>query len=322
MYKNKLLIVFLLFSVMARHPLEAASTGKGETVFPILKINSSVKSSAVAGSNASVMNGVQSAFLNPAGLAAAEKPGVYTNYTKWFQEINIGYMAVAVPFGENILGAGIGYLDYPELTAVTADPSGDYGYAVEDKFSASSGLLGVYYARKLSDVVSLGGGMKYVNEKIGDYSSAGTVAADTGLILSPSYSESYGVSMSNLSWGAKFESKTEPLPATLRVGGMWRYEEEWGSLRGWEYSLSLGTEIRLKDGIYLQGGTGISPVDFLTFCLGYNYALENDRLGKFSGGSCGILFGNPFARESSFSLEYALYSFGDLGLTHRIGVNF
>lgn len=320
---KKYLFFIILFLLNCHICFSAASDGKGETVFPFLKINSSVRSSALAGSNAAVMEGIQSVFLNPAGLASIRKLNIYTQYSRWLDGINIGYLSLGWPFTRNSnIGINVGYMQYPKLKVTDPDTGSVYGYTVKNDFSAATGFGGLSYSGKLSESLFSGVNIKVVGEQIGSYASAVTLASDLGIIVRPSMNESYGLSINNISWGAKFKNKWEPLPTLLRAGGQWKYIEQKGSFEGWEYTLSIGGELRFKDGIYAKAGIEISPFRIILFRGGYNYALETDELGKLGGASFGMALNIPFRTENLLNIEYAIEAFGRLGTAHRIGVSF
>ncbi|MFC2061957.1 PorV/PorQ family protein [Elusimicrobiota bacterium] len=318
MYKKIPILIMLVLTVntVARGSL---LEGKGETIFPFLKINPSVESAAYSGSNAAIIEGAQAAFLNPAGLASAEKTGFYALYTRWLDDINIGYVSSVYQLEKyGNLGVCLGYMQYPDLKVIEEDAASEYGYSVKNTFSASSGYGGVSISKYLSTNLMGGCGLKFVGEKIGSYASASTLAMDCGIIGSASPEESYGLSVSNLSWGARFKDKLEPLPVIIRAAGSWSYTQIQGKMAGWKYGLTLGSELRFKDGLYIMCGLDISPGKIISIRGGYNYALESDDLGAPGGASFGLGLGDL----EGVRIEYSLASFGRLGLTHRIGINF
>ncbi len=289
--------------------------GKGKTVFPFLKINPSVKSSGFAGSSAATMEGIQAIYLNPAGIAAIKSSDFYAQYTRWFDEINIGYMSIGKLFSHmGVLGVSIGYIQYPKQKETIIDTDSPYNYSVKDSFSASTVFTGTYISKTISKSMLGGFGVKLVGQKIGEFKSVRTFAFDTGIIAkSPPYA-TYGISLNNLSWGAKYGKDWEPLPCILRIGGEWKHISR--DYRKWQYSFKLCTELRYNDGLYINGGLEVIPYKFLSFRAGYTYALESDDLGGIGGAS----FGLGLLKIGSMDIEYALSSFGRLGFTHRFAL--
>jgi len=298
--------------------------GKGETAINFLQIDSSVKSSGMSGSIGATIEGIQSMFLNPAGLAAVSKTTVYALYSYWFADMKQGYSALGTPLNNNInFGLTLGYQSYPEMKAVEVDAGSVYGYSEGDSFNAYDGFIGVYLSKKFSKSVRSAVGVKAVTEVIGDYSSAMTAALDIGVTAMDINGAVYGFSVSNISWGADFGGGSEPLPVVLRIGGRWSSEHGQRSYSGKTiYEFSLGTEITAREGMSIKGGLEVIPVGFLSLRAGYTYDLEGNDLGGLGGAGIGFGFSNPFGKTDAFILEYSLSSFGRLGFGHRAGISF
>ena len=64
-------------------------------------------------------------------------------------------------------------------------------------------------------------------------------------------------------------------------------------------------------------GAEVTPRRLFSLRVGYRYALTRPDLGGLSDFSAGV--GLRFQR---FSLDYAFIPLGDLGITHRISVNY
>lgn len=322
MFKKTILIIFI-FTAVNIDCRGSAFEGKSETVLPFLKINPSVNSSAMAGANAPTLEGIESVYLNPAGIAAMESIQVYAQYTKWIDEINMGYIAAGRPVaGLGNLGFSLGYIQYPSQTQTIADSASKYNYSELGSFKSNTGYMGSYISASFGEKILGGIGMKYVFQNIGDFKKVAAFAFDTGVILKANNYSNYGLSLNNLSWGAKYGSKSEPLPAIIRLGGKWKYT--YGDSfyarqirsSGMQYLFELCVEMRQKDGVYVNAGIEFVPVSFLSIKTGYSYALESDDLGGISGLSAGIIFQGL----AGIDIEYACSSFGRLGFVHRVGL--
>ena len=64
-------------------------------------------------------------------------------------------------------------------------------------------------------------------------------------------------------------------------------------------------------------GAEVTPRKIFAIRMGYRYALKNPDLGGLSNFSAGIGL-----RFSALSLDYGFVPLGDLGMTHRISLNF
>ncbi len=319
------IILAILLYVLSLECSAGMFEGKGETVLPFLRINPSVRSAGFGGSNAATIEGVQAIYLNPAGIAAVNKTDIYMQYTRWIDEINIGYISLASKFDKwGILGFSAGYMMYPKQKETKQDSSNPYNYVKIDEFSASTGFIGGYFSKKLGTKIMSGFGVKGIGQKIGDFKSIRTIAMDMGFIIIPNSYTRYGFSANNLSWGVKYGSELEPMPIVLRLGGEWNYDpnafryirKSKGS--EWKYSFKLCSEFRLREGIYVKGGIEVFPFEFLSLGLGYTYALEGDDLKGIGGASAG--FG--LINIGNMKIDYAINSYGRLGIVHRAGINF
>jgi len=258
---KKSLIVFVILFYWAASGGGAAFKGKGSDSFTFLKINPSVKSSALAGSDCVTAVGLDAPFLNPAGLKADEGMGFYFNFTRWFDEINIGYASVVRDMGAlGHMGFSAGYILYPSQKETEVDALSVYNYRETGSFNASGGFAGLSMSRKITDSVSAGWGAKVAGQSIGDYKTVATGVFDLGMIVYAPEHMRYGVSLNNISWGVKYSDSYEPLPALLRIGGKWsnidrertkylmRKVDSWYSAdRQWKYSLTFCSEFRFGE---------------------------------------------------------------------------
>lgn len=301
--------------------------GKGETIFPILKINPSVNSVSRGGSNSATITGTESVFLNPAGIYKLETNDVYVQYTKWIDNMNIGYLAFGKKLKNIYTGFMAGYIQYPNQKETVEDTNEQLNYKVLDDFSASTYFIGSFVAKKLSKNIAGGISTKFINQTIGNFSSASTFAFDLGIMIEAPNDILYGITLNNISWGAKFKADNEALPMLMRIGGEWRYSQNQSKYvriqnvqykKSWEtsYSVELCSEIRFNEGVYLMAGGEVMPYRFIAFRGGYTYPIEDDELGGISGLSFGLAF------IVGVEIEYAFSSLGELGFTHRIGLGF
>ncbi|MFH1415931.1 MAG: PorV/PorQ family protein [Elusimicrobiota bacterium] len=321
---NKNLFAIILLFYVATSAKSSIFEGSGETVFPFLKINPSVNSAAVSGGNSVTLNGIQSLYLNPAGTAQLEATELYAQYCIWFDDIQIGYMSTGINTGLGVLGLSAGYMMYPDQKETVADSQSPYNYRETGSFNASAGFFGSYLSRRLGKKLYGGVGLKYIGQRIGGYASASTCAFDVGIMAETSPYAIYGISVNNISWGAKYGSSYEKLPLILRIGGEWKYHPNryWkydpGRFYSWQYSLKICCEMRANEGLYINSGVEILPLEFLPLRIGYSYSMEENELGGLGGLSCGTCISGI----TGMDIEYALSSYGRLGLVHRLGIVF
>jgi hypothetical protein len=99
------------------------------------------------------------------------------------------------------------------------------------------------------------------------------------------------------------------LPLTLRLGASGQPFAQW---------LFSGDFVKRND---MDGefdvGAEVTPKKFFSIRVGYRYALNSPDLGGLSNFSAGIGL-----RRAPLSVDYAFVPLGDLGMTHRISLNF
>jgi hypothetical protein len=325
MNKKIVLLLICIFST-ALNSSGSGIEGKGETVFPFLKINPSVNSSGLAGSNAATLEGIQSIYLNPAGIASIKKPSLYAQYTKWIDNMNLGYVSFGKTTSKKtVFGVSAGYMQYPKQKE-TAAADNDYNYVELGSFSAATGFIGTYLSGKFTDNISGGAGVKFIRQEIGDFKIAQTVAFDIGMIAKANSYTKYGISLNNLSYGVEYGDDIEPLPATLRFGGEWEYvPDEYvydnRPMADWRYTFYLCGDLKFKDGVNINSGIEVNPNRYIAVRAGYSYALESDQLGGIGGASFGVGL-MDLITINGLDIDYAMSSLGKLGLAHRLGLRF
>jgi len=166
----------------------------GTTAAQFLKIGVDARSSAMGNASVALPGDVSSIFWNPGGLANIK--GIETQFTnsEWLAGMNFTYIAIAVNYpGIGVLGLSVNQLKSPEEPVRTViDPEGTGAY-----WDASDFALTLTFARRLSDRFSLGGNVKFIQQRIW-HSRAQTIALDLGaLFLTPFNNIRLGAAISN-----------------------------------------------------------------------------------------------------------------------------
>jgi hypothetical protein len=133
---------------------------------------------AMSGASVANVQGVESIFWNPAGLARAKyNANAMFSHMGYLAETNINYVAVSARFGGfGTLGFSVKALDFGDIPITTElAPDGTGG-----QFSPQFITVGLSYSRLLSDRISVGGTVNLINEDI-DRVSARGVAFDFGV---------------------------------------------------------------------------------------------------------------------------------------------
>jgi hypothetical protein len=163
-------------------------------------------------------------FWNPAGITdepSSFSAGVY--YNKWLLGLN--QEAGAITYSASDLGTfGLGYTTFG-VNGIPADrdllpPSLSY-LQIDQQTSSTYDYrdmeLILSYARHVTDALSLGISVKYLNETI-DNMSANAFALDVGSVYQITSFWSIGARLSNLGSDIKYYDISSPIPLTFSVG--------------------------------------------------------------------------------------------------------
>lgn len=176
----------------------------GSTAAPFLNIAVGPRAVAMGGAFIATANDVTSLYWNPAGASRAEINSAFFSHSKWFADINYSWAGAMVNLGSvGAVGLSLGYLNYGDLEVTTLrEPEGTGEF-----FTPSDMYMALTYAYNLTDRFSIGGSVKYINQKIWN-SSASTVAFDLGtLFISDIYGLRIGATISNFGSDMKIDGK-------------------------------------------------------------------------------------------------------------------
>jgi hypothetical protein len=194
--KNQLPIIILIFLfTIAITDAKNTVSKVGTTVAPFLNVDIGSRGVGMGGAFVAISDDATSMFWNPAGIARMSYREVIFGYNKWFADINLNYVAFALPMGSRYGAVGIStvFLNYGDMEKTTyLNPEG-----TGEIFSAASYAIALNYARNLTDRFQLGLNVKFINERI-YHSSASGFAFDIGtLYTSALHGLTIGMSIRN-----------------------------------------------------------------------------------------------------------------------------
>lgn len=171
--------------------------------------NETVGARASSLGGASVMFADQwSTSNNPGslGLINHNYVGVAYESRYFLPEAALKALTFAAPLG----GGSIGIIGH------------SFGYA-----SYNDNRFGVSYARKLSDVISLGVQLNYVQINIGDvYGSQSTVTGEIGVLVTPNEKVAIGVHLVNPTRAKLADFDNERTPTVLKIGARYAFSDK------------------------------------------------------------------------------------------------
>jgi opacity protein-like surface antigen len=250
-------------------------------------------------------------YWNPGAFQKNAQSQLVLSTTGWLVDTDFRWAGFQYALdGENSIGLSLTQLDYgeDEVTTVT-EPTG-----TGERWSAQDLSVGLSYCRRLTDRFSMGGTVKWVEQRVYN-ESANSVAFDLGLLFITDFNDlRLGVSMTNFGGDLKLEGsdlltpvdidpsnsgsnkslvgsmKTDawPLPLTFRVGvAMEAYQDNQFRVtvaadailpNDNEAAINGGGEIGWSDLLFVRGGyksiVGGETEESLSLGAGLKYTLE------------------------------------------------
>lgn len=334
----KKLIIAILFLVCSS--LLFSQTKVGSTAAQFLGVPVGPRAISMGGAFVATANDVTSLYWNPAGASRMEANSALFAHTRWFADIDYNWAGAVLNLGGmGSLGMSITYLDYGEMEVTTLaeqDGTGEF-------FSANDMALALTYAMNLTDRFSIGGTIKYVNQKIWNSSASG-VGMDLGvLFLSDIYGLRIGASITNFGTDMQIDGKDLYVQHDIDPNNFGNNDQILATLNTDAYPMpltfrvGLATDVLdLEDHRFTLGVDALHPNDNAeSLNVGAEYVFNNliaIRAGYKSlfldntedGLTLGVGLNYDFSPGLGFFLDYAYQDFGILDYTQHfaIGVKF
>ena len=286
-----------------------------KNIFEFLRLDTSPRAAALAGSFVSNYDDPNVIFYNPAGINSLEGTPISFSFLKHLLDINSASLAISREFeGIGRFGAGVQYINFGSMTGADADgnKTGDFG--------AGDFALTLGYANNLDPNTIYGVNVKFIYSGIKDYSSTG-IAVDLGLqYLIPASKWSFGFSVLNLGTQmSSYLSTKEDLPLDIRLGFSKQLEhipfrfyfsfiklnEDQDKITDKFKQFTFGGEIKLSKSINLR--------------LGYDNEKRKELKIGTSAGLAGFHVGLGIIIQD-YNIDYAFSQMGDIGSLHRFGI--
>lgn len=202
---KKIYIILFLMSVLSVSLMATDEIDHvGTAGMPFLKIPVGVRNIALSGAAVADVQGLESIYLNPAGLSKANSAEILFSNTAMVLDISHTFVGLSYPLDSNSAIAFSGnYLNYGDEDVTTLESP--EGTGVE--YSAGDLQLAVTYAQNFTDRFSAGITFKYLQSSIWD--NTGTaMAVDVGLIYDTGFkSLRLGMVMRHLGSDFTYEGK-------------------------------------------------------------------------------------------------------------------
>lgn len=317
---RKFFLCFLILTPSFQTSLPAAQDG-----FTFLLLSPAVRSAALAEAFTSVGEGADGVFSNPGGLIFEKNRQYYVQtfippFVQGMKYSNFSYIhATRSSLNWSIQS---GFLHMGDFTRTVADPSTPDGYRESDSFSTYDYRLSFSLSQKLSSSWGFGATGSFLRESLSD-ASANAFSSDVGVLYKEKDSPvQLGAAIQHLGTKPKFREESFRLPTTLRAGISFHQRNNLfpkfvppNSFVTTDFAQRLGGESAVQGGFE----TPLTPSFFLR--AGYRHSFKDQEIGSTLNLPNGLSFGLGI-QVKSWRLDYATSSLGELGLLHRIALNY
>jgi hypothetical protein len=198
-------IFSVLSMILILLPAVSYSQSKvGTTAAQFLGIGVGARATGMGGAFGAVAADASALYWNPGGIARNARSEANISHTGWLVGADFNWAGVVIALDRNnAIGVHLTQLNYGEDYVTTIEQPMGTG----DKWSAMDIAAGISYARNLTDRFSIGGSVKYINQRIWSV-SASAFAVDVGLLFITGFNDmQLGVSISNFGSEMKMDGK-------------------------------------------------------------------------------------------------------------------
>ena len=327
-----------LIAIVLSSPL-AFSQKVGSTSMQFLEVMPVARATALGDAYSVWASGADAVFWNPSGLALVQNQELSSTFVKWIFDTRQGALSYATPIGNlGAIGLQIQYVDFGEFDeAVATRPYINQEVnpgLTGNTFHPFSYLVGLTYARSLTDKFSTGLTVKYAHESLyngqmvlaqvsqGSFEEVKTWASgvifDFGIRYNTGFrSIQIGASVQNFGPNVTYAIQSSPVPLLFRWGVA-------ADLIGKDALCSTDEENRLGLAFDLYQPNDYEQQEHLgveyeyqgVFALRAGYKFNYDNEGLTLGGGIKQSLGSVL-----LSLDYSYGSIGPyLGNVQRISL--
>jgi hypothetical protein len=250
------------------------------TISAYSQYNPGAKQISLSNSDVALSNDVFSLFNNPAGLSQMN-----------WREVGIYYSPA--PFGLSELANG--YAAYHEPTSIGSFALGGMSYGFE-LYRESKFILGFSY--NFQNKFFAGVAVNYQTVSIKNYGNDGALFFNLGGLAYITNNFRLGFAVQNIN-RATFGNEDDQIPMIFNTGLSYDVFDD--------LTVNFALEKDIKYKAAFQFGINYDIIEYISIRMGFA-----NEPSKYSAG-IGINY-------SMFSLDYAMFTHNDLGLTHQAGV--
>jgi hypothetical protein len=167
---GRVIVSFLMVSLLLHYGF-AQDQKLAQTGYQFLTVVSDARAAAMADAMTSLQTNSSSLFFNPAGMSWMENFIEASGSTnQWIADIKHYQMAMAISPAQGnygVIGLSAQYVDYGNFIGTRVNPTVEKGYDDINIFKLNAYAVGVGYAKRLTDVFSVGGHIRWAHQDLG-----------------------------------------------------------------------------------------------------------------------------------------------------------
>jgi opacity protein-like surface antigen len=323
----KFLLIIIIFSTAEIFPQLGSQLNKtGTTAAQFLKIGIGARPLGMGGAYTSLADDINSVYWNPAGLSRMYSSEASFNHVNWIADVDLDYAGFGMDLsGFGTVGAFVSVMSMGEMTVRTIEKPEGTG----EFFDAGSVVIGLSYARNLTEEFSIGFNAKYIREYIWNESATG-MAVDIGTMYVIPFLNQFRIGASISNFGTKMKMEGRDILRLTTVGSgegnlintdiqldeyelplLFRFGLSVDAVRSMENRLTLAVDaVHPNDNNeYLNTGLEYTWREIFFVRGGYKNLFEKD--GE-QGLTLGIGINYRIIDEFKIKLDYAYQDFGRL----------
>lgn len=212
----------------------------GTTSMQFLKVMPCARGTALGDAYSVLASGAEAVFWNPASISRVQNQEVSSTYMMWMMDTKLGAISYAASLNNyGAIGVSMQYVDYGEMEeAIWNRPYSKYDPfpgLTGRKFKPYAYVVGVSYAKQLTEKFSTGLSIKYAYESLFDGSKVNTMVSqgvyedvntwgqgflfDFGMYYNTGFrSVQLAIAIQNFGADIKYAKEASPVPLQFRWG--------------------------------------------------------------------------------------------------------
>lgn len=340
MKKNKIqqfIIIFLFLGIVPTLFAQDNNEKLAQTGFQFLSVGTNARAAGMGEAFTTFEGSSEALFYNPAGMAKmGSLLNINFNQMTWIADIKYysASLALSIEDGKyGVVGLSFFSIDYGKFLWTRVAPELPSGYEdIGQNWSApTSFMIGLGYAKQLSDKFSVGGQVKYVKQNLGTSNvpvfdsdnklvgsqeqsyAQGVIAFDFGTRYRTGFkSLVFGMSVRNFARNLRYEKESFQLPLVFKIGISFNLIDFVPELSdNHALYLSVDASHPRSHPEFISVGTEYLFMNMIALRAGYTTGQDNYN---FTAG-----FG---VRKFGFAFDYSYTPFDIFNNVHRFSVGF